>query len=135
MMPWDAEQMQPDTPIPAAAPEPIPVVATNTETGQQIGVDISGPLRAAIDQAIKEAVVANPILGRAVKTVVRDVERADRTIMQSSVIDVTVAAVAALFTIIAPGSPTTEVLWLAAAVLASRTMIQAAIHRLVPEAA
>jgi hypothetical protein len=70
-----------------------------------------------------------------VKLVVRDSERADRTIMQSSVIDVTVAAVAALFTIIAPGSPTTEVLWLAAAVLASRTMIQAAIHRLVPEAA
>ena len=135
MMPWDAEQMQPDTPVPAAAPEPIPVVATNTETGQQIGVDIAGPLRAAIDQAIKDAVAANPVLSRAVKTVVRDSERADLTIMQSSVIDVTVAAVAALFTVIAPDSPTTGVLWLAAAVLALRTMLQAAIHRLVPEAA
>ena len=134
MMPWDAAQMQPDTAIPAAAPEPIPVVATNTVTGQQIGVDISGPLRAAIDQAIQDAVTANPILGRAVKTVVRDSERADWTIMQSSMIDVTVAAVAALFTVIAPDSPTTGVLWLAAAVLASRTMVQAAIHRLVPEA-
>lgn len=134
-MPWDAEQMQPDTPVPAAAPEPIPVVATNTLTGEQIGVDISGPLRAAIDLAITEAVVANPILGRAVKTVVRDSERADRTLMQSSVIDVTVAAVAALFTVIAPDSPSTGVLWLAAAVLASRTMVQAAVHRLVPEAA
>jgi hypothetical protein len=134
MMPWDAQQMQPDTAIPAAAPEPIPVVATNTVTGQQIGVDISGPLRAAIDQAIKDAVTANPILGRAVKTVVRDSERADWTIMQSSMIDVAFAAVAALFTVIAPDSPTTGVLWLAAAVLASRTMVQAAIHRLVPEA-
>jgi hypothetical protein len=122
--------MQPDTPVPAA----IPAVATNTVTGQQIGVDISGPLRAAIDQAIEDAVTANPVLGRAVKTVVRDSERADWTIMQSSVIDVTVAAMAALFTIISPDSPTTGVLWLAAAVLASRTMIQAAIHRLVPEA-
>ena len=134
MMPWDAAQMQPDTPIPAAAPEPVPAVATNTVTGQQIGVDIAGPLRAAIDQAIRDAVAANPILGRAVMTTVRDSERADRTLMQSSVIDVTVAAVAALFTLIAPDSPTTGVLWLAAAVLASRTMVQAAIHRLVPEA-
>ena len=112
----------------------IPAVATNTVTGQQIGVDIAGPLRAAIDQAIKDAVAANPVLGRAVTLVVRDSERADRTIMQSSVIDVTVAAVAALFTVISPDSPTTGVLWLAAAVLASRTMVQAAIHRLVPEA-
>jgi hypothetical protein len=127
--------MQPDTPVPAAAPEPIPVVATNTLTGQQIGVDIAAPLRAAIDQAIKDAVAANPVLARAVKTVVRDSERADLTIMQSSVFDVTVAAVAALFTIVSPDSPTTGVLWLAAAVLASRTMVQAAVHRLVPEAA
>ena len=134
-MPWDAAQMQPDSPIPAAAPDPVPVVATNTLTGEQIGVDIAGPLRAAIDQAIKDAVVANPILGRAVKTVVRDSERADLTIMQSSVFDITVAAVAALFTIVSPDSPTTGVLWLAAAVLASRTMVQAAVHRLVPEAA
>ena len=123
--------MQPDTPVPAA----IPVVATNTLTGQQIGVDIAAPLRAAIDQAITDAVAANPILGRAVKTVVRDSERADLTLMQSSVFDITVAAVAALFTIVSPDSPTTGVLWLAAAVLASRTMVQAAVHRLVPEAA
>jgi hypothetical protein len=127
--------MQPDTPVPAAAPEPIPVVATNTLTGEQIGVDIAAPLRAAIDQAIKDAVTANPILGRAVKTVVRNSERADLTLMQSSVFDITVAAVAALFTILSPDSPTTGVLWLAAAVLASRTMVQAAVHRLVPEAA
>lgn len=134
-MPWDAAQMQPDSLIPAAAPDPVPVVATNTLTGEQIGVDIAGPLRAAIDQAIKDAVVANPILGRAVKTVVRNSERADLTLMQSSVFDITVAAVAALFTIVSPDSPTTGVLWLAAAVLASRTMVQAAVHRLVPEAA
>jgi len=65
---------------------------------------------------------------------VRDSERADRTLMQSSMFDITVAAVAALFTVINPDSPTTGVLWLAAAVLASRTMIQAAVHHLVPEA-
>lgn len=135
MMPWDAEQMQPDTAVPAAYPKPVPVVATNTTTQQRVAVDIGGPLRAAIDQAIKDAVVANPILSRAVTTVVRNGERDDRTVMQSSIVDVTVAVVAGLFTIMAPDSPTTDVLWLAAAVLASRTLLQAAIHRLVPEAA
>jgi hypothetical protein len=132
-LPW-AESMQPDTPVPVAAPEPIPVVATNIVTTQQIGVDIAAPLRTAIDQAITDAVTAHPVLGRAVQTVVRDSERADRTLMQSSMFDITVGAVAALFTVINPDSPTTGVLWLAAAVLASRTMIQAAVHHLVPEA-
>jgi hypothetical protein len=125
-MPWDtftAQDMQPDSPIPA--------VATNTD-GVRVGVDIGPPLRTAIDQAIKDAVTEHPVLGRAVKTVVRDSDRADRTLMQSSVLDLTVATVAALFTVISPDSPTTGVLWLTAAVLASRTMVQAAVHRLVP---
>lgn len=130
MMPWEvmpAEQMQPDP-----MPDPMPVVATNRATGQKIAVDFGPRLHAAIDQAITDAVAAHPVLGPVVR---HHSERADRTIMQSSVIDVTVAAVAAVFTVMAPDSPTTGALWLAAAVLASRTMLQAAVHRLVPEAA
>ena len=87
------------------------------------------------EQAITTAVAANPILGTAVTAVVRDRERADRTIMQGSLFDVAVAVLAALFTIVAPDSPVTGVLWLAAAVLASRTLIQGAVYRLRPEAA
>ena len=138
-MPWDvavpAETMQPDTPVPAAAPEPIPAVAVNPATGQKIGVDLAPQLQAAISEAITTAVAANPILGTAVTAVVRDRERADRTIMQGSLFDVAVAVLAALFTIVAPDSPVTGVLWLAAAVLASRTLIQGAVYRLRPEAA
>jgi len=143
-MPWDtvavpppppaaltAEQMQPDTPIPAVVPPPVPAVATNTATGQRVAVEIGGPLRAAIDQAITEAVTAHPVLGTAVTTVVRDRERADRTLMQSSLIDVVVAVVAALVTVVSPDSELVGVLWLAAAVLASRTMLTAAIDRVV----
>lgn len=137
-MPWDAampaETMQPDSPIPAAAPE-LPAVAINTATGQAIGVDLAPQLRASIQAALDAAVTAHPILGTAVRTAVRDRERADRTIMQSSLFDVAVAILAALFTLVAPDSPVTGVLWLAAAVLASRTMIQGAVYRLRPEAA
>lgn len=126
-----AEQMQPDTPTPAVVPPPVPAIATNTVTGQRVAVDIGGPLRAAIDQAIAEAVTAHPVLGSAVTAVVRDRERADRTLMQSSLIDVVVAVLAALVTVVSPDSRAVGVLWLAAAVLASRTMIQAALNRMV----
>jgi len=126
-----AEQMQPDTPIPAVVPPPVSATATNTATGQQVAVEIGGPLRAAIDAAITDAVSAHPVLGTAVTAVVRDRERADRTLMQSSLIDVVVAIVAALVTIVSPDSPAVGVLWLAAAVLASRTMLTAAIDRVV----
>ena len=132
-VPWSAEQMQPDSPIPAAAPEPITAVATNTVTGQQIVVDLAPRLSTAIDTAITAAVAAHPVLSTAVKTVVRDRERADRSVMQNSVLDVVVAIVAALFTIVSPQSPVTGVLWIAAAVLASKTLIQLAGARLVPE--
>lgn len=124
-----AEQMQPDTPIPAVVAPPVPAIATNTVTGQRVAVDIGGSLRVAIDQAIAEAVNAHPVLGSAVTTVVRDRERTDRTVMQSSLIDVTVAVVAALVTIVSPDSSASGVLWLTAAVLASRTMLTAAIDR------
>ena len=129
--PLTAEQMQPDTPIPAVVPPPVAATATNTATGQRVAVEIGGPLRAAIDQAITDAVSAHPVLGTAVTAVVRDRERADRTIMQSSLIDVVVAVVAALVTIVSPDSQAVGVLWLAAAVLASRTMLTAAIDRMV----
>ena len=126
-VPWTAEQMQPDTYTPA--------VATNTATGVQVAIDIGPQLRAAVQKAVNDAVAAHPIIGASVQKVVVNHERADRTLMQSSLIDLTVAVVAGLVTFVSPESDASGVLWLAAAVLASRTMIQAAIHRLIPEAA
>ena len=126
-VPLTAEQMQPDTYIPA--------VATNTATGLQVAVDIGPQLRAAVQKAVDDAVAAHPIIGATVQKVLGNRERADRTLMQSSMIDVTVAVVASLVTFVSPESDASGMLWLAAAVLASRTLIQAAIQRLIPEAA
>lgn len=122
-----AEAMQPDVPLTA--------VATNTTTGLQVGIDIGPQLRAAVQKAVDDAVAAHPIIGATAHKVLGNHERADRTLMQSSLIDLTVALVAGLVTFVSPESDASGVLWLAAAVLASRTMIQAAIHRLIPEAA
>ena len=139
-LPWEspvstAEAMQPDTPIPAVTPTPLPAVATNRATGQQIALDFAPQLQVAIDSAISSAVAAHPVLCTAVRAAVRDRERSDRSIMQNSLIDVLVAVLAALFTIISPESQAVGVLWLAAAVLASRTLIQAALVRFAPEGA
>lgn len=122
-----AEAMQPDVPLTA--------VATNTATGLQVGIDIGPQLRAAVQKAVDDAVAAHPIIGASVQKVAVNHDRADRTLMQSSVFDLTVAVVAGLVTFVSPDSHASGVLWLAAAVLASRTLIQAAIHRVIPEAA
>ena len=122
-----AGTMTPDIPTTG-----IPVVASNTTTGEQVFFDMSEDLRAAVDAAIAARVAGHPAVGAAVG-VVRSRERADRTVMQSSLIDVGVALVAALVTIVSPDSDLVGVLWLAAAVLASRTMLTAAIERMVPE--
>ena len=122
-VPWTAEQMQPDTYTPA--------VATNTATGVQVAIDIGPQLRAAVQKAVDEAVAGHPLLGPVVR---HHRERDDLTLMQSSILDVTVATVAALVTFVSPESDASGMLWLAAAVLASRTLIQAAIQRLLPEA-
>ena len=133
-LPWEtagsrppAETMQPDIPVQA--------VATNTATGVQVGIDIGPQLRAAVQKAVDDAVAAHPIIGATAQKVLGNRERADRTLMQSSIIDITVAVGAALVTFVSPDSDLSGVLWLAAAVLASRTLLQAAIHKVLPEAA
>jgi hypothetical protein len=143
-LPWDtatpavplpaAEDMQPDLPIPAADPY-LPAVAVNPTTGLAIGVDLAPQLQAAIQTAITAAVSAHPILGKTVTTVVRDRERPDRTIMQGSLFDAAVVILAALVTIVSPDSPVGDGLWIAAAALAGRTLIQGAIYHARPEAA
>jgi hypothetical protein len=110
-MPWDGAQR-------AAAAR---VVATNRVTGQQISVDIGAELRKAIQGAIEDEVAQHPVWAAR-----RRADHYDRTLMESSIIDVLVAIVAMVVTIISPDSTITGVLWLAAAALASKTLILAA---------
>jgi hypothetical protein len=126
--------MQPDIPTPAALPPPIPAVATNTATGQQVGVDFAPALQAALQAALDDMVAQHPVVAALSR---RRASRghSDRTVLESSIIDVVVAVVAALVTIVSPDAPAVGVLWLATAVLASRTMIQAALTRFVPQGA
>lgn len=138
-LPWEpsvssAEAMTPDTLAPTAAPTPLPAVATNTATGQQVAVDFAPQLQVAVNAAIEAAVAQHPAIAALYR---RRASRghSDRTIAESSVIDVVVAIVAALVTIVSPDSQAVGVLWLATAVLASRTLIQAALVRFVPEGA
>ena len=135
-MPFAAQTMQPDVPpppppAPAAPPAPageIPVVATNAATGQKVTFDMSDDLRAAVNTAINAHIANHPVIG-AVAVKARGRERADRTLMQQSLIDVAVAVIAGLFTIVSPDSSATGVLWVAAAALASKTLLSAAIDR------
>ncbi len=141
-LPWEqplpAEAMTPDTVAPATAiappPPPIPAVATNPATGQRIAVNMAPQLQAALQAALDEMVAQHPVIAALSR---RRASRghSDRTVAQSSIIDLAVAIVAALVTIISPESQAVGVLWLATAVLASRTLIQAALVRFVPEGA
>jgi len=129
-----AEDMTPDTLTPAATPAPLPAVATNTATGQKVAVDFAPQLQAAIQAAINEMVAQHPVIAAlSRRRATRD--HSDRTVLESSVFDLVVAVVAALVTIISPESQAVGVLWLATAVLASRTLIQGALTRFVPEGA
>lgn len=138
-LPWDAppvssaDAMRYDSPVPAAVYAPFPAVATNPATGQQIGMDLGPQLRAAIDTAISSAVAQHPVLGTAAR-ILPERDRADRTTMQNSVIDIVLASIAMLFTIVAPDSPAVGVLWIAVAALASKTLLGAAIARFRPGA-
>ena len=137
-LPWDtaipAEDMTPDTPTPAALPAPLPAVATNPVTKQQVAVDFAPQLQAAIQAEINEMVAQHPVVA-ALSRRRASRDRPDRTVLESSVLDVMVAIVAALVTIISPDSQAVGVLWLATAVLASRTLIQGALTRFIPEEA
>ena len=138
-LPWEpsvssAEAMTPDTLAPAIAPAPLPAVATNSVTGQRIAVDLAPQLQAALQAALDEMVAQHPVIaGLARRRASRG--HSDRTVAQSSIIDLVVALVAGLVTIVSPESQAVGVLWLAAAVLASRTLIQAALVRFIPEGA
>jgi hypothetical protein len=123
-----AEAMQPDMP-PPPTPAPMPVVATNTATGQRIHLEISEPLEAAIHQRIDAAVAAHPVLGAATKAAVTETTFGDRILMHSSAIDLVVAVVAALSTIVTPGGWFTAAAWVVAGVLAAKTLLHWAVNR------
>jgi hypothetical protein len=123
-----AEAMQPDMP-PPPAPAPIPVVATNTATGQKLHLEISEPLEAAIQQRIDDAVAAHPVLGAATKAAITETTFGDRILMHGSAIDLTVAVVAALSTIVSPNNWFTAAAWVVAGVLAAKTLLHWAVNR------
>lgn len=114
--PWTAEQMQPDSPIPA--------VATNYETGQQVRVDIGPPLKAAIQQAINDAVGQHPVAEAVARKILQERPLREVVLLHGAAIDITVAIVAALSTIVSPTSTFTAAAWVVAAVLAVKTLIQ-----------
>jgi predicted anti-sigma-YlaC factor YlaD len=117
-MPWDAQQMQPDI--------VVPVVARNPKTGQEVRVDVSENLRQAIKAAINDTVMGtkteleaeHPKAGRLAEVM-----------LQGSAIDLAVAAVAVVATIIWPTSAVTGVLWIVTAALAAKTVTMAAIDK------
>ena len=123
-----AEAMQPDMP-PPPAPAPIPVVATNTATGQKLHLEISETLEATIQQRIDDAVAAHPVLGAATKAAITETTFGDRILMHGSAIDLVVAVVAALSTIVSPNNWFTAAAWVVAGVLAAKTLLHWAVNR------
>lgn len=122
-----AESMTPDPPAP-----PLTAVATDRVTGNK--VDISPALREAIQQSVDAMVAQHPLAGAVTRSVAsRDFS--DRSLMRGSALDASVAIVASVSTIISPDSRFTAVAWLVAAVLASKTLISAALNRVIPETA
>jgi len=132
-MPWDrpppAQDMQPDTPTPAVA-ETLPVVATNAD-GVRVGVDMAGPLRAAIEKSIADIVAQHPAVG-AVRTVMRDKVFTDRALLQGACIDVVAASVATVSTLVNPDGRFAAACWVVTAALAGKTMLHAAVVRALP---
>ena len=134
-MPWDSPQPS-GVPLPASMPAEsmspdIAVVATNATTGQR--VDVSPALREAIQTSVNDLVATHPVVVKAARAVAgRDFS--DRTMMGGSVIDITVATVAALSTIISPNSTFTTAAWAVAAVLAAKTLITAVVNFITQDA-
>lgn len=131
-LPWEAapppvstaEAMQPDTPIPAAVPPPsLPVVATNRATGQRIGVELAPQLQVALQGALDEMVAHHPVVARLARSRPSRGQY-DRVLMESSVLDMLVVIAAVLVTVVSPTSSLVGLLWVAAGVLALRTLIQ-----------
>lgn len=135
-LPWETVTTAAPVSMPAEAMTPdvdsLPVTATNRVTGERVNFDISPMLREAIQSTIDAAVAQNPVMVAAGRAVAGR-ERPDRTLMQSSILDVLVAIVAALFTVVSPESPVTGVLWVVAAAMAGKTLIEAALSRVLPE--
>lgn len=110
MLPWEPREHR------------VPVVARNPATGEQVRVDISHDLREAIRAAIRDTVSdgrdAPPpnLLG----------EFTDRTLLHGAAIDGAFGAAAVLCTLASPNSTLTKVLWVVTAVLAAKTLLQAA---------
>jgi hypothetical protein len=131
-LPW--ESGPPPTPAPPPA-STVPVVARNPETGEQVRVDVSEDLREAIKSAINDTVFENrPTLARVAVKAKPHLEGAwrggfftDRTLLQGAAIDICVFLVAAVSTYVSPDSGFSKGAWVAAAVLAAKTVIQAGV--------
>lgn len=117
-----AQAMTPDIPA-------VPVVATNTVTGQRIQVNITEPLQAAIQDAINTAVNQHPVLGAATRAALTETTFGDRILMHGSAIDFAVAVVAALSTFVSPNGWFAAAAWVVAGVMAAKTLIHAAVTR------
>lgn len=114
-------------------PPPVPVVARNPVTGEQVRVDVGKDLREAIKQAINSTVMENrPTLAHVASTVQPRFEGAfrggfftDRTLLHGAVIDLAVAVLAALATYVSPESGFSKGAWLVVGALAAKTVMQA----------
>lgn len=111
--------------------ETVPVVARNPETGEAVRVDVSEDLRAAIRAAITDSVMeSRPELvgvAKAHPSLVRVAQEfAERTLLHGAGIDVAFAVAAVLATVTGPDSTLTKVLWVITAILAAKTLLQAA---------
>lgn len=118
-MPWDAA---------APPPPPVPVSARNPVTGERVRVDVSEDLRQAIKAAINGTVMENrPALAQAAKAHPQAVAFIERTMMHGAGIDLVVASVAAIATIIWPHSWFTSAAWVVTGVLACKTLVQSGV--------
>lgn len=133
-LPWESAAPPPATPpSPAEVMRPdveVPVVATNTVTGQRVPVDIGAPLQAAIEAALTDAVSRHPLLGALGTSTF-----GDRVLMHGSAIDLTVAVVAATSTFVSPNGWFAAAAWVVAGVMAAKTLLHWAVTRTTGEMA
>ena len=114
-LPWD---------IP---PPPVPVVARNPATGEQVRVDVSENLRQAIRDAINGTVMENKAALKESHPVVVKLSQdfTERTLLHGAAIDIAAATAAVLATLAAPDSTLTKAFWIITAVLAAKTLLLA----------
>lgn len=123
-LPWD----RPTEPAPPAT---VPVVARNPATGEQVRIEVSETLRTLIRDSIRDSMSDKPVLAAGTRTLAGKVFDGDwvtdRTLLHGAAIDLVVAVVAVVATILSPHSAFTAGVWVAAGILAAKTVAQAAI--------